>query len=272
MPLNTKAFLAYIIAITLGASACKKDKEPVKTDDSKLFKVYNYSGETLNFKLYRNNQDYIKDNPTINTRFDNNQFIYLDPAEFDGSKYYTMDYYNDALDFSNWGVGTYNGQDNSVYTKITAGNTFIIYKRSKCNARSILLKNNKSSFWKAVDAFSAYNGSRVWDTLSADKKNYVLECNRHSLVLSRIKGPQDTVTTIYDPLFNSIFSTPPQGTIFNGQLGTISGTTQAFIYNYTKPYLGDPKNFDIPGATGTQDTIMIFVPDFTNYYMMVRQQ
>ncbi len=272
MPLNKKLILACIAVLSITAG-CKKDKEPEKVDESKLFKIYNNSGATINLKIYRNSIDYINDeNLAINTRFDNGQFIYLDPTEFDATKGYFIDFYTDDLTINTWGIGNDYGPNRTISIRIAAGSDYTINKRASCDARSVLLKDNKPTIWKAVDAFSGNTGARVWDTLSADKKNYQLECKRHSIKLARIKAAQDTISWIFDPLEFSYFIQPPSSTIFMGQLAEVGDNPHVLIYNYSKPYLGDIHLFNFPGATGTKDTIMIQDPYYMNFYMMVRQQ
>ncbi len=272
MPVNKNVTL-LTIALALCCLACKKKETTPAVDDSKLFKIYNNSGTTLNLKIYRNSFDYIENkNTAINTRFDNNMFIYLDPTEFDASKWYIIDFYNDDLTINTWGIGNDYGGNNSITIGIATGKSHTIHKRAACDARSILLKDNKPTIWKAVDAFSGYTGARIWDTLSADKKNYQLECKRHEIKLARIKAPKDTISWTYDPLMYSYFSQPQGSTIFHGELAKVGGIPDVLIYNYTKPYLGDPRVFGFPGAKGTKDTVMIQAPDYMNFYMMVRQQ
>ncbi len=270
MPLNKKLILACIAVLSITAG-CKKDKEPEKVDESKLFKIYNNSGATINLKIYRNSDDFSNDiNPAINTRFDNGQFIYLDPTEYDVSKYYFADYYNDDFTTTNWGVIYRPDGLSSISLKINAGGNVTFYRSSYCDARPILLKNNKPSTWKAVDAFSGRTGVRIWDTLSSDKKNYRLECKRDIIKLLRIIGT-DSIGITYS-VSASAFSQPEGASIFHSELVSINNSANTLIYNYTKPYIGDPKVFNFPGATGTKDTIMIQDPYYMNFYMMVRQQ
>lgn len=272
MPATSRAALFAIVLTMCGFTACKKEKTVPTVDETKLFKIYNNSGATLNLKIYRSSFDYKDDkNPAINVRFDNNQFIYLEPAEFDASKGYFIDYYNDNLAINTWGIGNDYGENTNISIRIAPNKSYTISRRA-CNARSILLKDNKPSLWKAVDAFSGYTGERIWDTLSANKKNYQLECKRHEIKLAHIKAPKDTVSWIYDPLVHSYFDQRQGSTIFHGELAEMGNNPHVLIYNYSKPYLDDPRIFDFPGAVGTKDTIMIQVPYYMNFYMMVRQQ
>lgn len=272
MPATSRAALFAIVLSMCGFTACKKEKTAPTVDETKLFKIYNNSGATLNLKIYRHSFDYIDDkNPAINIRFENNQFIYLEPTEFDAYRWYYVDFYNDDLTINNWGIGYNHGDDVNAIIRIAAGKSQTIYKHDACNARRVLLKDNKPTIWKAVNAFSGYTGARIWDTLSTYEKNYQLECKRHSIKLSHIKAPQDTIGWIYDPMSSS-FNMPPGSSIFYGELSLTGGNPEVLIYNYSKPYIGNPQMFGFPGAEGTKDTVMVQAPDNFNHYMMVRQQ
>ena len=59
MPATSRAALFAIVLTMCGFTACKKEKTAPTVDETKLFKIYNNSGATLNLKIYRHSFDYI---------------------------------------------------------------------------------------------------------------------------------------------------------------------------------------------------------------------
>lgn len=272
MPFNTKLLFTCILVFSLGIIACKKDKSTAQADEANLFKISNFSGETLNLKLYRSYYDFSHDKtPVLDTRVKDNNFIYLDPAEYDASNIYYIDYYNDDRSYTNWGIklNSQNGAD-ICYSSIGKGRGFIIYKRGKQEARNILLKDDKPSVWKAIDAFSGKTSLSIWDTLNPTQKNYTLSFSKMGHALIHAINMYDTMYTPYEPKYCTLQQTA-EGNLFYGYLNFYGDGTHAVIYNYTKPYTGNLDTISIPGVTGSRDTLMMLTSNNTNYYMMVRQ-